>query len=106
MVPFPEVIENDSELLADYSAVVADDLDRVRIGVEDAHLYRRGGEQEPEDAVLEVSRVRRLDPSDLGVGEVHVGRDEPLQQEAQGDAQGEGQDDAPEDQEVQRPAQI
>src|SRR5215218_1755588 len=106
MLPFPQIIENDSELLADYSAIVADDLDGFGVGMENAHLHRGGGEQEPEDAVLEVCGVRRLDPPNLSVREVRVGGNEPLQQEAQGDAQGESEDDAAEDQEVQRPAQI
>src|SRR5918995_5135341 len=107
MGSFPEGgVGNSFEFLADYGAVVADDLNCVGVRVEDAHPHRRGGEQEPEDTVPQVLGVRRLDPSDLGVGQVRVGGDEPLQEEAQRDAQGESQDDAAEDKEVQRPAQV
>src|SRR4028118_471945 len=92
MISFREKLtETVPKSLADYGAVVADDLDRVGVGVEDAHPHGGGGEQEPEDAAPEVPRVRRLDPTDLGVRQVCVGGDEPLQEEAQGDAQGEGE---------------
>src|SRR5215212_9240347 len=87
--------------LTNYGAVVAEDLDRVRIGVEDAYLHGRCGEQEPEDAAPEVARLRRLYPTNFGVLQVRIGGDEPLQKEAQGDPQGESEDDAAEDQEVQ-----
>src|SRR5829696_7655921 len=88
-------------LLSNYGAVVAEDLDGVRVGVEDAHLHGRRGEQEPEDATLEVARLRRLDPTNLRVLQVSIGGDEPLQQEAQGDPEGESEDDAAEDHEVE-----
>src|SRR5829696_8387857 len=94
-------------LLTNYGAVVAEDLDRVGVSVEDAHLHGRCGEQEPEDAAPEVARLRRLDPTYLRVLQVRVGSDEPLQKEAQRDPQGESEYDAAEDQEVEiTPAEI
>src|SRR5215204_6108243 len=87
--------------LTNYRAVVAEDLDRVGVGVEDAHLHGRCGEQEPEDAAPEVARLRRLDPTYLRVLQVSIGGNEPLQDEAQRDSQGESEDDAAKDHEVE-----
>src|SRR5215217_4260940 len=97
MVPFPgEVVFGP---LTDYGAVVAEDLDRVRICVEDAHLHGRSGEQEPEDAAPEVPELR--------VRQVGISRDEPLKEKAQRNPQGESEDDAAYDQEVEgTPAEI
>src|SRR5215212_1745710 len=87
--------------LTNYGAVVAEDLDRVGVGVEYAYLHGRRGEQEPEDAALEIARLRRLDPTDFRVLQIRVGGDESLEKQAQGDAQDESEDDAAEDQEVE-----
>src|SRR5215210_5153890 len=93
--------------LTNYGAVVAEDLDRVRVGVKDTHLDGRCGEQEPEDTAPEVARLRRLDPTNFRVFQVRVGGDESLQKEAQRDPQGDREDDAAEDHEVQiTPAEI
>src|SRR5215204_4305528 len=93
--------------LTNYCAVVADYFDRVRICVEDAHLHGRCGEQDPEDAALEVARLRGLDPTNLRVIQVRIGGNESLQKEAQRESQCEREDDAAEDQEVQiTPAEI
>src|SRR3712207_2874721 len=92
--------------LPDYCPVVADDLDGVRVGVEDAHPDGGGGEQDAYDAAAQVRGVGPLDPADLGVREVGVGGDEALQEQAQGHAQREGEDDGAQDQEVQRPPEV
>src|SRR5919112_3772346 len=67
----------------------------------------RGREQQAQDAASHILRPRGLDPTDLGIGEVRVGRNEPLKKEAQRDAQREGEDHAAEDQEIEKvPAEV
>src|SRR5215213_8026469 len=87
--------------LTNYCAVVAEDLDHIRVGVEDANLHGRRGEQEPEDAAPEVAWLRRLDPTNFRVLQVSIGGNEPLQDEAQRDSQGESEGDAAKDHEVE-----
>src|SRR5918993_291768 len=96
-----------SQGLLDHCPIIAQDLDGVRVGVEDARPHAGGGEQHAQDPSSYILRPRGFDPTELGVGEIRVGRNEPLQEEAQGNAQREGEDYAAQDQEIQQiPAEV